>query len=817
MRILTFAFLLLALTVPVRAEDSTVKVFETDVKPLLAKYCVDCHGPDAQEGEIRFDRMPTDPVTAENPERWHDVLNQISAGEMPPQNSDQPSPEDRQIVSDWLQRFLREAAAAKRYRDGRVVTRRLTRYEYANTMRDLLQVDLDYARDLPPEPASSEGFRNNSSTLEMSPTQIEIYLKTARRGLTEAIVTGEQPEQFEFSQSETARGRLPNRKIAGHQPVQPEFILDLKEFPRHGQFELKLTVESSIPEGQAVPRIHVTLGHVPGIIHVPRGIIGDADVREGVQTLTFTGRMEDFPQPGPIAFGNSGFKGMIVMVDFLDADGNELRYDDRQYVQSKPKAMKPKKKKGEIVLQPLQAPKPPAPFGTRLELRVVSAEFRAPVFASWPPKSHTAILPGSDSTKDEAGEIRQILQPFMTRAFRRPATSAEVEQTAQLFEAIRPRFDSFEEAVRETLASVLVSPHFLYVVEQREESGEAQSLTDDELASRLSYFLWSSMPDERLFELASQNALHRPEVLTSEVERMLADSRSSEFVTHFVDQWLDLDALNRIAVNPEFYPDFDNDLKSQMRLETHHYFDRVLKENRSALELLDSDWTMLNYALAQHYDLKGPRSSKFVPVSLSPDSPRGGLLTQGSYLLSNSNGEDSHPIKRAVWILDRLLDSPPAPPPPDVPELDAERPDLAKLTLKEQLAVHREKESCNSCHRGIDPWGIPLENFDAVGRWRTKIPKHRKRPAVDVDASSELPNGTKIEGTDELERYLVEERNEWFARAIVKRLMTYGLGRSLDLGDRESVENLKSEFIDAEYRLKSLILAFVQSESFQTK
>ncbi|MBD3672744.1 MAG: DUF1592 domain-containing protein [Planctomycetaceae bacterium] len=687
MRILSFAILLLALTLPVRAEESTEKLFDQQIKPLLAKYCMDCHGPDTQEGEIRFDRMPTNPVTAENPERWHDVLNQISAGEMPPQDSDQPSPEERQILSDWLQRFLREAAAAKRYRNGRVVTRRLTRYEYANTMRDLLEVDLDYAKDLPPEPASSEGFRNNSSTLEMSPTQIETYLKTARQGLAEAIVTGEPPKLYEFSQSETARGRLPNRKFAGHEPVRPEFVLDLNEFPRHGKFELNLTVESSIPEGRAVPRIHVTLGHVPGIIHVPRGVIGDADVRGGVQTLTFTGRMEDFPQPGPIAFGNSGFKGMIVMVDFLDADGHELRYDDRQYVQPQPQP-KPKKK-GKVVFQPLEAPKPPTPFGSRLELRVVSAEFRAPVYASWPPQSHTEIFSGSDQVEDETQKIRHILQPFMTKAFRRPATSEEVKQTAHLFEVIRPQCDSFEEAVRETLASVLVSPHFLYVVEQRDESGtgEPQPLNDYELASRLSYFLWSSMPDERLFRLAAQQKLHHPEVLTGEVERMLTDARASEFVEHFVDQWLDLDALNRVAVNPEFYPDFDDDLKSQMRLETHHYFSRVLTENRSALELLDSDWAMLNYSLAKHYGLTGPRSAEFVPVSLSADNPRGGgLLTQGSYLLANSNGEDSHPIKRAVWILDRLLDSPPAPPPPDVPELDAERPDLAKLTLKEQLA-----------------------------------------------------------------------------------------------------------------------------------
>ena len=785
--------------------------FRQDVRPALQALCFRCHGEKKQEGGIRFDRLDPDPANGPDAETWHDALDQLNLGEMPPPKAQQPTAKQRRVLTDWMLAALREAAAAKRHQSGRITTRRLTRYEYANTMRDLLGVELDYARDLPPEPASPEGFLNNGAVLEMSPTQIELHLRIARRALAEAIVTGEPPKQYAFQQIESAVGKLPNRKVAGHQPVQPEFILDLKEFPRRGEFELKITAEAAVPDGQALPRMKISLGHVPGIIHVPRGEVGETDVAEGSQTYTFRGRMENFSQPGPTAFGSSGFKGMIVMVDFLDAGGKELRYPDRQYAQAIPK---PKKKPANAKPTPK---KEPPPFGQRLEIRITSAEFKAPIFASWPPPSHRRLLFASKHSQDEAKYIREVLKRFMTSAFRRPATPAEIEQTAELFAALRPQMDSFEEAARETLASVLVSPHFLYRVESRDSNAKEQHVTDYELASRLSYFLWSSQPDSRLLELAKKNQLRQAKTLEQEVLRMLADSRSEEFTRRFVDQWLDLDALDRVAVNPEYFPQFDNALKEHLRRETQTYFAEILHKDRTALELLDSNWAMLNQPLAKHYGLEGPRSSRFERVALRKEDHRGGLLAQGAFLLANSNGEDSHPIKRAVWILDRLLDSPPAAPPPDTPELDPESPNFAKLTLKEQLAAHRKKESCANCHRGIDPWGAPLENFDAVGRWRTEIPKHRQRPAKPIDAVSVLPNGKEINGAQELRRYLVEERSRWFARSLVKRLMAYGLGRSLDLGDREAVENLTGRFVERDFRLKSLIVDFVQSKTFRTK
>jgi len=328
-----------------------------------------------------------------------------------------------------------------------------------------------------------------------------------------------------------------------------------------------------------------------------------------------------------------------------------------------------------------------------------------------------------------------------------------------------------------------------------------------------------------LFQLARDGDLSKPAILEQEVQRMLSDERASEFIDRFADQWFDLGALDRVAVNPEFYPDFDVELKKHMTAQTRSFFAEVIHKDSSCLDLLDSDWTMLNRPLAKHYGIDGPRSWQFEQVALPAGSQRGGVLGQGAFLLSNSDGEQAHPIKRAVWILDRLLHSPPAPPPPDVPELDPESADLAGLSLKQQLAAHRDKESCGNCHRGIDPWGIPLEHFNAIGLWQTastvrqvgKSKANKKIAAVAVDASSVLPDGTKIDGPGALKTYLREHRQEWFARSVVNRLTAYALGRSLDQGDRRTLDKLTSVFIDSDFRFNQLVTALVKSDSFLTK
>jgi len=813
-----FALSILLFSAPAKGLETR---YQKDVRPILETLCFECHDADTQKGDIRLDTLGGGLTDASNATAWHDVLDQLSLGEMPPKKSTQPTSEQRRILTTWIGDALREAASAQRFADGRVVMRRLTRYEYANTMRDLLGIEYDFARELPPEPASPEGFLNNGLTLEMSSTQVETYLATARKALAIAIPGGGKPKVFKYDIEKTSVGKLPRKKDGGAIPVNPEFVLDIPEFPREGAFQLTIQAGAIVPEGHDVPRMRVALGCVPGIIHVPRKLVGEVDVTatpDSPQTFTFRGRMEDYPQAGERKFGSAvAFHGVIALIDFLDADGNELRYRDRWYSDPVPKPKKGQKK----------APQPPTgkppPEGPRLDIVIDSVTFEAPVVTSWPPESQARWFSAAVPDAPESVKTRQILEPFMTRAFRRPITPAELNQSLQLFSQIRPRVDSFEAAMRETMASVLVSPHFLYRVETRNGNG-SERLDAYELASRLSYFLWSTLPDDRLISLAAEGSLLEPGTLEGEIRRMLDDPRTREFTDRFADQWFDLAGLERVAVNPEFYPDFDNDLKESMQDETRGVFREILLGDLSCLELIDANWTLANRSLAKHYGLAQiPRTSALERVALRPEDRRGGVLGQGAFLLANSNGETAHPIKRAVWILDRLIDSPPAPPPPDVPELDSESPDLAGLTVKEQLAVHREKESCRECHRGIDPWGIPLQHFDAVGNWRTHAPvriggkAESARVGAPIDAMAELPNGTPLSGVGDMKRFLIDERREWIARSIVKRLSAYALGRSLDLGDREAVEMLTAEFNANDLRLRDLIVSLVKSDLFLTK
>jgi mono/diheme cytochrome c family protein len=782
-------------------DEDALAAFRREVEPVLKQRCIECHGPDAQEADLRLDTLDPDLISGGDAETWHDVLNKLNLGEMPPEQARPLSQQQREFVVGWLTAELQRAEQVKRSNGGQVVLRRLTRYEYDNTMRDLLGVNLDFARDLPPDPPSPQGFRNNGAVLGISPLQMELYLEAARRGLKEAIVLGEKPLVYTHRAEKSEKVRRVKGEVSNRLGASGRFLARMMEFPRAGEVLVRVRAGGSAPEDAPWPRMRVALG-VRADVQAPEKTLGEVDVTAPVdapQTYEFRGRIEDFPLPGH----NPKYPGLQITVY------NSSAYD--QPKQAKGKKQKKNKKKGQQ----------DAEIDPNEPLVVIeSVEFEGPVIASWPPPSHTRILFPSDSADDETKYAREVLQRFLTRAYRRPVKDADVDFLVRHFQRLRPDYATFEETKREVLAMSLISPEFLYLVEPKQNASKRERLSDYELASRLSYFLWSSMPDDRLFELAAAGELHKPEVLAPEVERMLADPKSRQFVRHFTNQWFDLAALDRIAVNPEFHPDFDDRLKADMRRETQLFFAAILDEDLSCLTLLDADFTLVNRPLAEHYGIAGPRGTAHQRVALSPEDRRGGLLAQGSFLLSGSNGEDSHPIKRAVWLLDRLLDDPPPPPPPDVPQLDPDKPDLAGLPLKRQLEIHRRKEACNNCHRGIDPWGVALENFDAVGRWRTEVAPPRKgknRKAVPVDASAQLPDGTQIEGVEQLKQHLLTQHREQFAQAVVRRLLAFSLGRSLDLSDQPAVESLTRTFAEDDYRLRSLITAIVQSEPFQTK
>ncbi len=784
--------------------------FQTEVQPVLAEFCFRCHGPEKQQSDVRLDSLNPDFLNdSRSAETWHDVLGAIQRGEMPPKDEPRPSDEQRRGVVDWLARAIDRAVDARPASSGRGALRRLNRVEYQNTMRDLLGVDIDYSSNLPPDSVSEDGFKNNGATLSISAMQLETYLQAARAGLEKAIVSGPSPRVFCHILTEgTADGGrsqkgLERSNTLGRNSLFLAHIED--EYPDEGEFLIRVRARAELVAGHGLPRLQVSLGFRADT-ELPHRVVDAIDVEaEEIAAYEFRGRLENFPLPSRT---QSKFPGILIKLENLYDDGSALPDLTTEDVEG---AGKKKRKKKNVSAAEVGLP----------QLHIESLEFIAPHYDSWPPKYHTAILFNSSSrTDDPRGYARQVLERFMHRAFRRPASAAQVRPFLTYFDRLQESSPTFEAAMRETLAMVLTSPEFIYIIEPARQG--KRHLDDWEIASRLSYFLWSSMPDEKLFAVCASGGLSDTDQLSRVAATMLDDSRSWQFIDQFVDQWLDVSGVDRVAVNPDFYPQWDDALKPSIRAETKHFFAEILHQRLSALNFLDSDFAMLNGPLARHYGLPAPQGLQFSRVSLDPESQRGGLLGQASVLLGNSTGEDSHPVKRAVWIRSRLLGDPPAPPPPNVPNLDADNVDFAQLSVRQQLEAHREQESCNDCHRGIDPWGIALEEFGADGLWRESIPRRHPEDSQQMlyrptDSRTTLPDGTQVSGLRELKAYLTSEQREPFARVLVHKMLTYALGRSLELTDEPAIEKLTHALVASDYELRQLVLDIVVSEPFLTK
>lgn len=785
-------------------------VYEQKVAPLLTKYCIDCHGPDKQKNDVRIDNLSLDFVNGRDRETWHDILDLLHLGDMPPEDEPQPSDDERRSMVNWITEEMTTAAEIRRSTNGLGVLRRLTRYEYNNTLSDLLGIELDYAENLPPETASHDGFQNNGSVMGMSSMQLEYYLKAAQYGLSVALVEGEQPKRYEAFTTTNAwrRAERPD-PVTNTSNIQPgnSFWLRMMDYPTTGPVKVKVKAHAAIPEGKGPPRMRVRIGLRPDT-YVTGGTIGeDIDIWDRAEEpgmYEFTGRLEHYPMLSVIP----NFPGLLVNVHNIYDDGSEamdkfsLRINE-QY-------------------RELNDPNPEQPWLVVESVSLVVNEFEA-----WPPKHHTDILPkGLEVPEDETGYVQDVLERFMTRAFRRPPTKGEVDEILGFYKSIRPEYPEFIDAVRQALSMVLISPQFLYLMEPLEGEQGGRELNGYEVASRLSYFLWSTMPDKELLELAHNNKILRATVLKKQVQRMLHAPQAERFVEQFADQWLDLQALERVAVNPEFYPDFNDRVIPAMREESKAFFAEILYNDLSALNFLDSDFTMLNEILARHYGIEGVTGNAMQRIPLLPEHRRGGLITQASMLVGNSTGEDSHPVDRAVWVLERLLDDPPSPPPANVPSLDPDTPGFAQMSLKEQLEVHRLDPACGDCHKNIDPWGIPLEEFDATGLFRTQTVRlfaekkgeaRTQKELAPVDAYDVMPDGQKIQGAEALKAYLLSERTDQFAEALVSKLTTYALGRSLEFTDRDAIDSLAKDFKNQDYQLDDLIASIVTSKLFLTR
>jgi len=436
-------------------------------------------------------------------------------------------------------------------------------------------------------------------------------------------------------------------------------------------------------------------------------------------------------------------------------------------------------------------------------------EITAPYVTEWPPNSHRRVFPQLTDQRQpgdpqqETREARVILESFMQRAWRRPINEGELERKLSLFETIRLTSIDFQEAMVEVLASVLSSPHFLYLPQSKE------TMSDYELASRLSFFLWSSVPDSTLMSLADNGQLSEQAILAEQLVRMLEDPKADRLSEHFTSQWLGMELLDNLQVDKETYPNFSNELKRSMRQEPIEFFRHILAEDLSIIDFLHSDYTFLNQKLATHYGINDVYGNHFQKVSLASETLRGGVLTQAGLLAMNSDGKDSNPLKRGIWLLESILHDPPPPPPPAVPVIDLTDPRILEMTLKERMEDHRNDPACSSCHAKIDPWGVAFEEFDAIGAWRDNI------NGEPVDATSYLYNDSKLAGIEGLKRYLLKNRQDQFVQATVHKMTSYALGRPLSFADRAELEQITEKLRQQGDGLRTLIQLLVESELFQ--
>ncbi len=733
--------------------------FQRQVLPLLERYCFDCHANESSEAGIVLDRYENQEVAVKDGRTWLRVRDALQGGIMPPADMPQPTLEERDRIGGWIEKDFLAAQCAKQVSSAPVVIRRLNRQEYNNTIRDLLGQDLHLADAFPPDDIGF-GFDNVGSALNISPIHVEKYLDAADLALQKAIVL---PDAEEYS---------------------PKELIGLKTYPLppNGAVEFK----HSLKPGRYLADFSLVRVGIPESVPPPRLMIGFGKDRRTVAAA----RVQD--------------ETVVYRYWLRVAEGDNLVHVALAPGQSKdPNVDRPKD-----VAANVSGDKR---YGVETGLHVDSMVVRGPVSvkADQLPESHQRIVFCTPDFGDQSRIdcARQVIARFAERAFRRPVQPDEVERVLQIFRLAHDRGESYERAVQVALTTVLASPKFLFLVEP-EEARDDRPLTEFELASRLSYFLWSSMPDDELIREARAKTLRTD--LRRQVVRMLADPRSDAFVENFAGQWLQLRKLAGVARDKDLFPGFNNTLREAMRQETEEFFAYILRYDRSVLELLDSNYTFVNEALARHYGMDGVTGKGFRKVELA-DRRRGGVLTQASVLTLTSNPNRTSPVKRGQWILQQLLGTPPPPPPPDVPKLDESQQAADAATLRERMEVHRATPECATCHQQMDPLGFALENYDAVGRWRVRDGQ------FPIDPSGELIGGRKFSDIRELKQLLGSTAAKKFTRALVENLLTYGLGRGLEAYDFCAVEEIRQQLAANDYRIQNIIFGIVESRAFQNR
>lgn len=767
-------------------------VFAASVPPptkaFLQKHCTDCHDAETQKGKVRLDNLAADFTAPASAELWGRVFTQLERREMPPKKKAQPSDAEREAMLHWLGPQLRAAVAARQQAEGRVALRRLNRVEYQRTMHDLLGIEVNLM-ELLPEDGSAHGFDKVSSALTLSPVQVEKYLEAADVALDAAIGIGPKPAFVQ--QRFAATNLLANWDGKSHRPLPDGGIAlfnsgysptELRKFraPAPGRYRIRISAHGFQTDGK------------PATFRVYGGSFG-----VGGKTKLL-GHFE-VPADKPT---------VVEMVERLDGRGDTLKVISYGTI--------PWQNKAEEYTGP----------GFAIQWLEVEGPLDA---KDWPPAPRRQLLGDADLDRGTFADAERILKQFAPRAFRRPVSEADL---APYLALVRERLDKgvkFGDALRVGLKAILVSPRFLMLDEQ------PGKLDGHALAARLSYFLWSTMPDAELLAAAAKGDLTKPAVLRAQTERLLKHAKARAFTEDFTGQWLALRNIEFTTPDARLYPEFDELLQVSMLRETHAFFDELLTKDLSVLNFVESDFAMLNSRLAKHYGIPEVNGLDIRRVALRPEWHRGGVMTHASVLKVSANGTTTSPVLRGVWLLDRILGRPAPPPPPNVPAVE---PDIrGAKSIREQLAKHREVESCAGCHARIDPLGFALESYDVIGGWRERYrisPAPNQRNGVEwitlnvnqrdlrlalgpkVDPGDTLADGRQFRDLAELKRLLLADPDS-LARGLAEKLLIYATGHGLEFTDEVVLTDLVRKARAQKYGLRALIHEVVGSPTFQSK
>lgn len=798
--------------------------FDGAVQPYLDEHCTKCHDADVQKGDFRLDSLSRK-VGEENNPQWVEVMERINSGEMPPKKEKkQPAAEESAKVVEWIAARMKEGEAARMASRAKVTYNRLTRDEYVNTVRDLIGVEYD-AKDpgnLLEDP-EWHGFERIGSVLTLSPSNIEKYLAAAETILNEAYPDpppplrkgqkplepfgGTKPVLYEEQISERHRERLREMGLLDKVrfdcwPGDIYRYTALKDpLPEAGVYEISYKLSGLKPEKGRAPRLKVYESKLDRVLF-EQDIVADED------------------KPITVTFRAHLSKGRPNIEVYNDVPGpsnlpRSGRHGDTPFISTKI---------GRIPWQMKltdEAGKPRYPF-----LIIDSISWKGPLLTNADKKLREDYLPSEGGNMQQA---RDCLATLAKRAFRRPVTDEEISAYMRIVKSELEAKETFRNAVKAGMLAILNSKSFLFLAEG-DENATRRTLNDWEIASRLSYLLWSTMPDAELFALAEQGKLHDKAVLAQQFARMITDPRAARFSDSFATQWLRLRKVGMFQPDKKLYPDYDKTLENSMIDETKSFFRAVLDGGLTLREFLNSDWSMMNELLAMHYGLgdafaaagKNGKDAKdredngeFLRVHLRPEDHRGGLLTQASILSLTSDGVRHRPVHRGVWLNEAIFGKSPPPPPANVNPIPT-NPTGPKATLRQKLEAHIHDANCAACHAKIDPLGLAFENYDAIGRWRTEEVTDGVGANPQVTADGKLPNGREYKTAEEFKALLLHDLDA-FNLTFIEKLATYGLRRTMTFTDRDELKKIAAASKAKDYRLRELMEAFVCSELFQTR